>query len=196
MRVGTKSILWGVHAFWLHPWFVALAWWKLYGVPLDLRLWVAFFVHDLGYLGKRKMDDADGERHPEFGARIMLRLFGQEWHDLCLYHSRFYAKRAGVAPSRLCMADKLVPSLEPWWLYLPRAWLSGELWEYLSMAGGKDGGKYAGEPNTPEVAALVRGPRRRDWYNGMALFSRQYAYRYRDGGQDTWTQPARTRTEL
>lgn len=190
MKTGTKSVLWGVHCFFIHPFFVAWAWRKLYGAPLDPRLWVAFFVHDLGYFGKRAMDDADGERHPELGARIMLRLFGQEWHDLCLYHSRFYAKRAGASPSRLCMADKLVPSLEPWWFYLPRAWLSGELWEYLSMAGGKDGGKYAGEPNTAEVAALVKSPRWRDWYNGMALFGKQYAYRHQYGGQDTWTQGA------
>lgn len=31
MRLGTKSILFGAHAFWLHPFFVALGWLKLYG---------------------------------------------------------------------------------------------------------------------------------------------------------------------
>ena len=167
---------------------VALAWWKLYGFPRDIRLWVAFFVHDLGYWGSPNMDGPEGERHPELGALIMLRLFGAEWHDFCLYHSRFYAKRYGREPSRLCMADKLVPSLEPWWFYLPRAWASGEIREYMRLAGGRDGGKYAGEPNSPEVVALLARPRWRDWYNGMALFSKQYAYRYRYGGQDTWTR--------
>lgn len=27
MRIGTKSVLFGAHAFWIHPFFVALAWW-------------------------------------------------------------------------------------------------------------------------------------------------------------------------
>ena len=30
MRVGTKSVLFGAHAFWLHPFALAVAWWKLY----------------------------------------------------------------------------------------------------------------------------------------------------------------------
>lgn len=187
MKVGTKSVLFGVHCFFIHPWFVALAWTKLYGFPTDLRLWIAFSVHDLGYWGCPNMDGLEGERHVEWGATLMANWFGPAWGNLCLFHSRFYAKRAGVLPSRLCMADKLVPSLEPWWFYLPRAWASGELWEYLSMAGGKDGGKYAGEPNSPEVARLVRSPHWHDWYNGMALFSRDYALRHKNGDRDTWT---------
>ena len=44
MRVGTKSVLFGVHAVWIHPFFVAWAWWKLFGFPWDLQLWVAFFL--------------------------------------------------------------------------------------------------------------------------------------------------------
>ncbi len=40
MNVGTRSILYGAHAFWLHPWFVAWGWWRLYGFPWDPRLWV------------------------------------------------------------------------------------------------------------------------------------------------------------
>lgn len=95
-----------------------------------------------------------------------------------------------LIPSPLCYADKLVPSIEPWWFYLPRAWASGELWEYLSRAGGRDGGKYAGEPNSTKVQQLLAGPCWRDWYKGMALFSKEYAYAHRDGQQDTWTQGA------
>lgn len=188
MKVGTKSVLFGVHCFFIHPWLVAWGWTKLYGFPWDPRLWIAFFVHDIGYLGKPNMDGPEGEAHVELGARIMARLFGPEWGDLCRYHSRFYAKRNERSPSRLCFADKLVPSLEPWWFYLPRAWTSGELWEYLSRAGGRDGGKYAGEPNSAAVQAHLSGRRWRDWYNGMALFSKEYAYAHRDGQQDTWTQ--------
>src|SRR6267142_70271 len=75
MKTGTKSVLFGAHCFFIHPWFVAAAWWRLYGFPFDPRLWVAFFVHDLGYLGKTKMDDAEGELHPFLGAKIMGWLF-------------------------------------------------------------------------------------------------------------------------
>jgi hypothetical protein len=34
MRIGTKGVLAGAHCFFLHPWFVALTWWKLCGFPL------------------------------------------------------------------------------------------------------------------------------------------------------------------
>jgi hypothetical protein len=73
MTAGTKSVLFGVHAFWLHPWFVAWAWWKLYGWPHDPRLWAAFFVHDLGYVGKPDMDGPAGKQHVNFGAAWMAR---------------------------------------------------------------------------------------------------------------------------
>lgn len=75
MKIGTKSVLFGAHQFLLHPLFVAVAWWRLYGFPWDPRLWVAFFVHDLGYWGKPNMDGPEGEEHPWLGARIMGRLF-------------------------------------------------------------------------------------------------------------------------
>lgn len=61
MKIGTRSVLYGAHCFLLHPWFVAAAWWQLYGIPWDPRLWVAFFVHDIGYVGKPNMDGVEGE---------------------------------------------------------------------------------------------------------------------------------------
>lgn len=75
MKLGTRSLLYGAHCFFLHPWFVAWAWWKLYGFPWDPRLWVAFVVHDWGYWGLDKMDDEKGEWHPLWAARVMHRLF-------------------------------------------------------------------------------------------------------------------------
>jgi len=71
MKIGTKSVLFGAHCFLLHPIFVAVAWTKLYGFPLDLRIWIAFFVHDLGYWGKPNMDGPEGETHVELGAMLM-----------------------------------------------------------------------------------------------------------------------------
>ena len=45
MNIGTKSLLYGAHQFALHPFFVALAWRRLYGRwPRDPRIWLAFLV--------------------------------------------------------------------------------------------------------------------------------------------------------
>lgn len=138
LPVGSKSLFFGAHQFIIHPAFVFLAWWKLYGFPYDPRLWIAFFVHDLGYWGKPNMDGPEGESHVIFGARLMGNLFGPQWGQFCLAHSRSYAKTFyNNKPSRLCYADKLAMTLEPWWLYLPRAWASGELKEYVAKANSK-----------------------------------------------------------
>jgi hypothetical protein len=75
MKTGTKSLLFGAHQLLLHPLLVAAAWIKLYGFTWDIRIWIAFFVHDLGYWGKPNMDGPEGERHPETGAKIMHWLF-------------------------------------------------------------------------------------------------------------------------
>lgn len=85
MKIGTRSILFGAHQFLIHPLFVALAWWRLYGFPWDPRLWVAFLVHDLGYWGKPNMDGPEGEDHPRLGASIMGKLFDRdlEFDFLC-----------------------------------------------------------------------------------------------------------------
>ena len=76
MRVGTKSVLFGAHCFLLHGFFVAKGWSSLYGFPRDPRLWLAFFVHDVGYLGCRDVEGPEGEEHVQFGARIMGALCG------------------------------------------------------------------------------------------------------------------------
>lgn len=119
ISIGTKSVLFGAHCFLLHPWFVAFAWWRLFGFPWDPRLWVAFVVHDLWYVGKPNMDGPEGEFHPLLGARIMTRLFDRDrraihiggghgyaqlgvWGQFCLLHSRYFAKsRFGSGRSRL-----------------------------------------------------------------------------------------------
>ena len=65
MRVGTKSIFFGVHSMFLHPLFVAVAWWRLYGFPYHPRLWFAFALHDAGYFGRGSMEGPEGETHVE-----------------------------------------------------------------------------------------------------------------------------------
>ena len=178
IKTGTKSVLWGVHAFWWHPLMVAMAWVKLFGWPWDPRVWMAFFVHDLGYWGCPNMDGPEGKKHPEVGARIMhvfdgyrteyckvtnpskqqfsdlldaggryvigwragnsdvvyklkRKIRSTKWQDFSLYHSRSVAKEAGRLVSKLCMADKLAVCFDPYWFYMLRATLSGEITEYL-----------------------------------------------------------------
>lgn len=183
MKIGTKSVLFGAHCFLLHPVFVAIAWTKLYGFPLDPRLWIAFFVHDLGYLGKPNMDGAEGETHVELGAKIMG-VFGKKWSDFSRYHSRFYAKKDNVNYSRLCVADKLAICLEPSWLYLPRVNWSGEINEYMKLAGKQ---KYEGEPlNKYESMVLSVGSREK-WFEAMTSYLLRWVNEHKDGRKDTWT---------
>ena len=144
MRVGTKSVLFGAHCFLFHWFFVFLGWWRLYGFPWDPRLWIAFVIHDLGYWSLPNMDGPEGESHPVWAANIMGRLFGKKWYYFCLCHSRYWCRKIDKYPSKLCYADKLAIALEPWWLYIPRAWLSGEIHEYMRDSNGSPGAKYNG----------------------------------------------------
>jgi len=136
MKTGTKSILFGVHQFFWHPLTVWMAWIWLYRRVPGFRETFCIIIHDWGYWGKRMMDDREGQRHPEFAAKIAGRLFGEKYRLLCLYHSRHYAKSAGEEPSKLCWADKMSIIFDPMFLYLPRAWMSGELFEYRDNAHG------------------------------------------------------------
>ena len=188
---------------------MAWAWWKLYGFPLDPRLWAAFFLHDLGYWGKPNMDGPEGETHVEWAAHVMTALFDPmpersnlrefimlpgpslldltpigPWGQLCLFHSRFYAKKLERPFSRLCVADKLAVTLEPWWLYLPRVKLSGEIHEYMQLAGMRT---KAGEPRNKYMTEQLGDGTARGWFNGMTTYCRHWAYQHADGRHDTWT---------
>jgi len=79
MKIGTKSVLFGAHCFIIHPFFVMIAWFKLYGFTLHPAIWLSFFFHDLGYLGKPNMDGEEGEKHVELGAKLLEFLFGKKW---------------------------------------------------------------------------------------------------------------------
>lgn len=213
MTIGTKSVLFGVHCFFIHPLVVALGWWKLYGLrrvaigerrvrvrvnglpvvrPVtvttslrDPRLWVAFIVHDLGYLGKPNMDGEEGEQHPFVGARVMRRLFGPVWYEFTLYHSRFLAKRFNAKPSALCMADKMAIVVEPAWLYLPRVRWSGEIHEYMGKSDRNNGtgSKYAG--------MHLSTASQEEWFRDCKAYVRRWIAEHKDGREDTWTPSGR-----
>lgn len=207
MRIGTKSVLFGAHCFLLHPWFVARAWWLLYGFPFDPRLWVAFFVHDLGYIGKPNMDGPEGETHPRLGARVMAILFDWSdrtfrfsdggpigsWGQFALLHSRYYAKSLCCQPSRLCIADKLAIALTPAWLYLPAVRATGEIHEYMAHAKHRIQGNE--RVSDDEKRRLVSGDQAA-WYSGVQDYCARWAYAHKDGAVDTWTSSARQRATV
>lgn len=220
MRPGTKTVLFGVHQFAIHPLMVALGWYRAFGFArvrigtdhqqhavhdpasadliakitvhrgafaslLDPRLWLAFIVHDIGLFGKPNIDGPEGETHPEVGAGIMRRLFGDVWGDLVLLHSRFYSKRLNRPVSPLCIADKWAIVVEPTWIYLPRARWSGELAEYMAH-----GRRWAEtDPvgmTSAEYEAFLSGSARR-WHGAVKSYMRRWIADHSNGKPDTWT---------
>lgn len=133
MKVGTKSLLFGVHQFIWHPYTVLRAWIHLYGCP-TWREFVCIVIHDWGYWGCADMDGETGADHPWFASKIAMRLFDIPHARLVLFHSRNVAKRWQQEPSRLCWADKYSMLYDPRWFYLLRARLSGEIAEYRANA--------------------------------------------------------------
>jgi hypothetical protein len=217
MRIGTKSVLFGAHCFLLHWFFVALGWWELHrfrrvqiGTRLVMRrmrdgsrwqthkavhaslwhpaLWAAFFLHDIGYLGKPNMDGDEGVQHPRVGAFFMRIIFGEPWGSFVLYHSRFLAKQERTRPSALCMADKLALAIEPWWLYLPRVLATGEAAEY-SFHKRRDFSetKYSADPFNAEERRLASSDLMSDRVKAMQMYMRRWVEEHRDGREDTWT---------
>ncbi|MBC7088707.1 MAG: hypothetical protein H5T96_09635 [Tissierellales bacterium] len=178
MKIGTKSVLFGAHCFLIHPWFVMIAWIKLYGFPLHPAIWLSFFFHDLGYLGKPNMDGEEGETHVELGAKILGFLFSKKWADFSRYHSRFYAKKDGVNYSKLCVADKLAITLEPYWLYLPRVNWTGEINEYMAQAKNNDG-KYNSMSITTE--------NQKAWFKDVCDYLKKWVNEHKDLKEDLWT---------
>lgn len=186
MKIGTRSVLYGAHCFLLHPWFVARAWWILYGFPFDPRLWVAFWIHDLGYLGKPNMDGAEGELHPYWGAFVMGAFFGQRWFEFTLSHSRYLAKKLGIQPSRLCIADKLAIALTPSWLYLPMVRATGEISEYMARAKQRSLSGESKHLSVTERSQMERDDARA-WYAGLQSYMRRWVEEHKDGRDDAWT---------
>jgi hypothetical protein len=159
MRVGTKSLLFGVHQFLYHPLTVALAWKRVYTRWPNWWECVAICCHDLGYWGKRDMDGSDGITHPWGGARIAFKvvMLLQRWSkapaelklerawrawELCITHSAGYcwhwnASRGGLLKlplGLLALPDKVCVLYDPRWFYLLRARLSGEIYEFMRHA--------------------------------------------------------------
>jgi len=158
MKVGTRSLLFGIHQFFVHPITVAISYYRIYGFPIDPRLWVAFVVHDWGYWGCDEMDGPGGREHPQLGYRIMKALFGHDWGQWTRCHSREYCKLHGLVPSTLCVADKAAITVLPTNVYLAIACLTGELDEYMKSSKGRFG-------DTPK-----------EWLNGLKAYMHRWCF--------------------
>ncbi len=194
MRVGTKSVIFGVHAILVHPFFVAYAWSRLFGFPWDPRLWLAFVVHDVGYLGKSNMEGPEGQQHVVLGGRIMGWFFGPKWQGFTLCHSRHWAESVGKGYSKLCLADKLAFVLTPARLYIPMARFSGELREYMRVSSER---QLGGRVSNFELSLLKsRDPR--VWLEGLKLYTRRWIEQHRDGfrGRSASTRPQRFQEQV
>lgn len=142
MKIGTKSILFGVHQFLWHPLTVLLAWRRLYKQWPRWDELIAIVCHDLGYFGKSNMDGAEGKWHPFWGAKLAGQVVGflkgkrfcNQTYTLAIYHSRDFAKLDDVPVSKLYAADKCSILYDPCWFYLLRARLSGEIHEFKNRA--------------------------------------------------------------
>ncbi len=187
MTVGTRSLLHGIHAFWLHPFFVAEAWRRLYGFPWSFKLWTAFIVHDWGYYGKPNMDGKEGETHPILGARIMEKLFGQEWGDFTLRHSRHYARLQGKEFSQLCVADKLASCIYPRWLYVGLAKSTGELLEYRQPCQGREADQW--------ITLIKDAGTDEEWFDCLNQYMTNWVNQNRDRG-DGLPQSSRKRQDV
>jgi hypothetical protein len=157
MKLGTKSLLFGVHQVIWHPIVVLRAWIYLYGWPTWREL-ICIIVHDWGYWGKPNLDGREGLYHPLLGATIAWKLFGEKYGKLCLGHSRSYAKHNGVKLSKLCWADKYAFVFDPYWFYIIRAKLSGELKEIR---------QWCTEQGYVDISVSNR-----EWYNKTVEFAK------------------------
>lgn len=149
MKVGTKSLLFGLHQFFTHPTFVLAGWIKLYGFNSLVYEWwkllICILIHDWGYWGSPNIDGEEGEKHTEWAATKVEKWdkldyinniyvpFHHSYYYLCRYHSRFLAKKFGNKPSALCWADKLGTTMMPAWLWVNLGRLSGELPEIMNV---------------------------------------------------------------
>ena len=148
MKIGTKSLLFGVHQFVLHPLFVLIAWIIIYKSFPKRHELLAIIVHDWGYWGCDNMDGEQGESHPVRSVKMLPYILvpGRFLEKVCIEimgHSRFNAKKHGIGLSHLFRADKLSMAICPSWLYLLLGNITGEIKEYIHHGSVKsDGGKY------------------------------------------------------
>jgi len=197
MRIGTKSVLFGIHNPIIHSFFMFVAWVKLYGWSkelLDPRLHFCFLLHDIGYWGCESMDGPDGEMHPALGANVIGAMFGREWGNLCRFHSgtmvEMYNNLPGSLvtnkPSKLYAPDKLASPLYPAWLYKILSGWSGEWKEYAAI---HFGGEIEREHSPHTITLRREGTRTtykyvkfEEWHTDAMRKMTKRAYQHAENG--------------
>jgi hypothetical protein len=129
MKKGLRSYLFGMHNPFVHVFFVYRACHKIYNKRPGIKETVCILLHDIGYIHQDFLDGPE-DHHPELGAKISGWLFGQEYYNLCIAHSRDYAKKNGIELSKLGYADKYSVLLMPDRLYHHIIYAGGEAQEY------------------------------------------------------------------
>lgn len=119
-----QSYIIGMHNPVVHGLAIMKAWIKLYGKLPSVPESICILFHDIGYLQQENIDGGN-DRHPEFGANI-CRLMGKKYYELCICHSRDYAKKLGLPLSKLCFADKAAILQYNGWFYKNLIWIGGE----------------------------------------------------------------------
>ena len=109
---GLKSVLIGYHNLLYHTLFVTLAWKRIYKKYPNSREFICILLHDIGYITQDEVQ-AKEDKHPELGAKICGKLFGDKYYQLCIGHSRDYASKIGIKITKLCYADKYCSLLIP-----------------------------------------------------------------------------------
>lgn len=172
MRVGTKSILFGVHQFVWHPITVYVAYCKVHHRLPTLWETVGIICHDWGYWGCADMDGPDGINHPRAGAQIAARICGlfsnaAAWdvYFFCLYHSSHFASSCGAPTSELYLPDKVCILYDPARFYLFRARLSGELDEYVRREALKQQRTFTDEEWLESYRAIITKKLNRHYLN-------------------------------
>lgn len=169
----------------------------LYGPVRDPRLYLTFWLHDLGVLFAA---DVEGERHGELGARIVTLVCDPPatrqpvrtpwgtlslgaWGRFTLLHSRAYARHLGVSPSRLCAADQLAIAFER--LYVTRVLASGEIWASLACAQAGQSAEVTLHLDHPDIAARRQTPLTRSVVEAWAFATKRAMTRWAQ--QHAWT---------
>ncbi len=109
-------------------------------------------------------------------------LFGPEWREFVLCHSRHWAERTGKPYSKLCVADKLAFVLTPAWLYLPMARASGELREYMRVSSER---QLGGRVSNFELS-LLKSHDPQVWLEGLKLYTQRWVKQHRNAFRDHW----------
>lgn len=128
LTTAQRSYIVGMHNPLFHSATIIIGWIKLYHQLPTLKEDFCILFHDIGYMFQESIDGKDN-KHPEFGAR-MCSLLGSEYFNMCIAHSRDYAKTLKLPLSKLGYADKysilVYPNIVFKWLIT----LGGEAQEY------------------------------------------------------------------